>query len=64
MALWPGTVVFNSMNAVFGLAMSLGQVTMGPFMMANRGKEERPYLFSIGQGLQMSSVFVGNWVGG
>ncbi|KAA3646568.1 MAG: MFS transporter [Chloroflexi bacterium] len=64
MAIWPTVAVFYVMNALFGLAMSLGQVTMGPFMMANSGEEERTYLFSIGQGLQMSSVFVGNWLGG
>ena len=64
MALWPTLLIFYLMNALFGLAQSIGSVAMGPFLMENSGEEERTYLFSLTAGLRMASVFVGNWVGG
>ena len=64
MSLWPDLTVFYLMNAVIGLAMSVGSVASGPFLMENSGEAERTYLFSFSSGLQMASMFAGNWVGG
>ncbi|RMF41945.1 MAG: MFS transporter [Anaerolineae bacterium] len=64
MVLWPQAAVFYAMNALSGVAQSLGGVTMAPFLMENSGEEERTYLFSFASGLQMASAFVGNWLGG
>lgn len=63
-ALWPSVSIFYTMNALFGIAQSLSAVAMAPFLMENSGEDERTYLFSFGQGLQMGSVFIGNWLGG
>jgi MFS family permease len=64
MVLWPQTEVLYLTNILFGLASSLGAVTMGPFLMENSGEQERTYLFSFSLGLQMASGSVGNWIGG
>jgi MFS family permease len=64
MAGWPSVGLFYAMNALFGVVQSLSAVTMAPFLMENSGEEERTYLFSFSSGLQMGSIFVGNWVGG
>ncbi len=64
MVVWPQAGVFYAMNALSGVAQSLGGVTMAPFLMENSDEEERTYLFSFASGLQMASAFVGNWVGG
>jgi MFS family permease len=64
MSLWPAVAVFYVMNAVIGLAQSIGSVAMGPFLMENSDETERTYLFSFSSGLQMASMFAGNWVGG
>lgn len=64
MASWPSVAVFYLMNVVFGLAMSIGSVVTGPFMMENSDETERAYLFSFSSGLQMAAVSVGNWAGG
>ncbi len=64
MALWPSAAVFFMMNAAFGVAMSIGSVVSGPFLMENSSEKERSYLFSFSSGLDMAAVSVGNWVGG
>jgi len=64
MAVWPSRPVFFMMNVVFGVAMSIGSVVTGPFMMENSDENERAYLFSFGSGLRMAAQSVGNWVGG
>ncbi|HNK63038.1 MAG TPA: MFS transporter [Anaerolineales bacterium] len=64
MALWQTETSLYAMNVVSGLAQSLGGVTMSPFLMENSDEKERTYLFSFGQGLQMTMASVGNWVGG
>lgn len=64
MVIWPQAWVLYLANILFGLAQSLGGVTMGPFLMENSGEEERTYLFSFSSGLQMASASVGNWIGG
>jgi MFS family permease len=64
MALWPNVTIFYLMNAVFGIAQSIGSVAMGPFLMENSDEEERTYLFSFASGLRMASIFAGNWIGG
>jgi len=64
MAIWKSESTLYAMNVVSGLAQSLGGVTMAPFLMENSGDKERTYLFSFGQGLQMTFASVGNWIGG
>lgn len=64
MALWPTAFIFYAMNMVSGVAQSLAGVTMSPFLMENSEEKERTYLFSFGQGLQMTMASVGNWIGG
>ena len=64
MALWPSAAIFFLMNIAFGLAMSIGSVVTGPFMMENSEEQERAYLFSFASGIQMAAMSVGNWVGG
>jgi MFS family permease len=51
-------------NFIFGLAQSLGGVTMAPFLMENSSEKERTYLFSFVSGFQMVSGSIGNWIGG
>jgi MFS family permease len=63
-ALFPSIGVFYTMNVLFGVVQSLSSVATAPFLMENSGEEERTYLFSFTSGLQMGSVFVGNWLGG
>lgn len=64
MVLLPHLGFLYFINVVLGLAQSLAGVTMSPFLMENSQQEERTYLFSMGQGLQMVSSSLGNWVGG
>ncbi len=64
MVIWPSQTVFYVMNVVMGLAQSLAAVSVSPFLVENSGEEERTYLFSLNQGLQMTAASVGNWVGG
>jgi MFS family permease len=64
MAVWPGEEMFYAMNIITGVAQSLAGVTMSPFLMENSDEKERTYLFSFGQGLQMTMASVGNWIGG
>ncbi len=64
MALWPSRLMFILMNIVSGTGQSLMAVTVSPFLVENSGEEERTYLFSISQGLQTATGFVGNWLGG
>lgn len=51
-------------NIIAGLSMSLRQVTMAPFLMANTSNEERQYVFSFNMGLSTMAGFAGNMVGG
>ncbi len=64
MVLIPTEAAFYAFNVLTGVAQSLVAITMAPFLMENSGEQERTYLFSFGQGLQMLSSFVGNWIGG
>ncbi|MGQ9834300.1 MAG: MFS transporter [Candidatus Villigracilaceae bacterium] len=64
MVLWPSQGMFYLMNVVMGLAQSLAAVSVSPFLVENSGEEERTYLFSLNQGLQMTAASVGNWIGG
>ena len=64
MALWQTETSLYAMNVVSGLAQSLAGVTMSPFLMENSDEKERTYLFSFGQGLQMTMASVGSWLGG
>jgi MFS family permease len=64
MVLIPTETAFYFFQIILGIAQSLGAITMAPFLMENSGQQERTYLFSFGQGLQMLSSFAGNWLGG
>jgi MFS family permease len=64
MIMLPSAATFIAMNVIVGFAQSLTGVTMGPFLMENSSEKERTYLFSFTSGLNMTSAFVGNWVGG
>ena len=64
MAIWRAESTLYAMNVLIGLAQSLAGVTMSPFLMENSDEHERTYLFSFGQGLQMTMASVGNWLGG
>jgi MFS family permease len=64
MAIWQTETMFYSMNILSGIAQSLAGVTMAPFLMENSDEKERTYLFSFGQGLQMTMASVGSWIGG
>lgn len=64
MALWQTETSLYSMNVISGFAQSLAGVTMSPFLMENSEEKERTYLFSFGQGLQMTMASVGSWLGG
>jgi MFS family permease len=64
MAIWRSETSLYSMNVFTGLAQSLAGVTMSPFLMENSDEHERTYLFSFGQGLQMTMASVGSWIGG
>ena len=64
MAVWPSSGMFYAMNIVSGVAQSLAGVTMSPFLMENSDESERTYLFSFGQGFQMTMASVGSWIGG
>jgi len=61
---FPTVPMFYVMNVFSGIGQSLWGITMSPFLVENSSEEERTYLFSFGQGLQMLSAFAGNWVGG
>src|SRR5210317_1367658 len=58
MVLFPTAAAFYTLQIVLGVAQSLAAITMAPFLMENSGEQERTYLFSFGQGLQMLSSFV------
>ena len=64
MVLWPSLWLLYASSVLMGAAQSLVMVTMAPFMIENSGVEERTYLFSLSQGIQMTSAFVGNSIGG
>ena len=64
MAVWQTESVFYAMNVISGIAQSLAGVTMSPFLMENSDEKERTYLFSFGQGLQMTMASIGSWIGG
>jgi MFS family permease len=64
MVYFPNAPAFYTLQIVLGVAQSLAAITMAPFLMENSGEQERTYLFSFGQGLQMLSSFIGNWLGG
>ncbi len=51
-------------NIVSGLAMSLRQIAIMPFLMDNTSDDERQYVFSFNFGLNTIAGFAGNMVGG
>jgi MFS family permease len=61
---FPTELVFYATSLLIGTSQSLMGVTMAPFMIENSGVAERTYLFSLSQGLQMISAFIGSTIGG
>ena len=57
-----GLLIF--FNILSGLAMTVRQVAIAPFLMSNTSEEERQYVFSFQFGLNTIASFVGNLVGG
>lgn len=64
MVAWTSQPALYLLNLLYGLGLSLFGVTMGPFLMANSGEEERTYLFSFSAGIGMTAGFFGNYLGG
>ena len=62
--IWQTEPSLYAMNIFSGLGQGLWGITMSPFLMENSGEQERTYLFSFSQGLQMLSAFFGNAIGG
>lgn len=61
---WRHPAAFVAMNALFGLAVTMKQVSESPFMAENSSEEERNYLFSLSFGVQTAAGFVGSYLGG
>jgi MFS family permease len=51
-------------NLTYGLASSIRQVTVPPFLMGSTSDEERQYVFSFNSGSRTVASFVGNMLGG
>ncbi len=64
LVLFPFRAFLILFNLVSGLAMSIRQVSVAPFLMSNTSEEERQYVFSFSFGMRTTAAFVGNWIGG
>lgn len=64
MVLFPYKFLLIIFRMTAGITMSVRQVAMAPFLMANTSKDERQWVFSFNFGLMTISSFVGNLVGG
>lgn len=64
MVLFPYTIILIIFRMTAGIAMSVRQVAMAPFLMANTSKDERQWVFSFNFGLMTVSSFFGNLLGG
>jgi MFS family permease len=64
LVLFPYKLFLIIFNMTAGMTMSVRQVAMAPFLMANTSGEERQWVFSFNFGLMTISSFVGNLLGG
>lgn len=64
LVLFPFRWLLILFNMVAGVSMSMRQVAMAPFLMANTSDNERQWVFSFNFGLMTVSSFFGNLLGG
>lgn len=64
LVLFPFHLLLISFRMVAGVAMSVRQVAVAPFLMKNTSESERQWVFSFNFGLMTISSFVGNLLGG
>ncbi|GJM40960.1 MAG: MFS transporter [Ardenticatenaceae bacterium] len=64
LVLFPYRGLLILFNMVAGVSMSMRQVAMAPFLMANTSENERQWVFSFNFGLMTVSGFFGNLLGG
>ena len=64
LVLFPFRWLLILFNMVAGVSMSMRQVAMAPFLMANTSENERQWVFSFNFGLMTVSGFFGNLLGG
>ncbi|MCA9956595.1 MAG: MFS transporter [Anaerolineales bacterium] len=64
LVLFPYRWLLILFNMVAGVSMSMRQVAMAPFLMANTSENERQWVFSFNFGLMTVSGFFGNLLGG
>ena len=64
LVLFPFRALLILFNMVAGVSMSMRQVAMAPFLMANTSENERQWVFSFNFGLMTVSGFFGNLLGG
>lgn len=64
LVLFPIQLLLILFNMVVGISMSMRQVAMAPFLMANTSENERQWVFSFNFGLMTMSSFFGNLLGG
>ncbi len=64
LVLFPFRGLLILFNMVAGVSMSMRQVAMAPFLMANTSENERQWVFSFNFGLMTVSGFFGNLLGG
>ncbi|MCA9968829.1 MAG: MFS transporter [Anaerolineales bacterium] len=64
LVLFPFPLTLIAFRMIAGVSMSVRQVAMAPFLMANTSEDERQWVFSFNFGLMTISGFVGNLLGG
>lgn len=64
LVLFPFKGFLIAFRMIAGVSMSVRQVAMAPFLMANTSKDERQWVFSFNFGLMTISSFFGNLLGG
>lgn len=64
LVIFPFKATLIAFRMIAGVSMSVRQVAMAPFLMANTKKDERQWVFSFNFGLMTISSFFGNLLGG
>ncbi|MCA9934558.1 MAG: MFS transporter [Ardenticatenaceae bacterium] len=64
LVLFPFQLTLIAFRMIAGISMSVRQVAMAPFLMANTSEEDRQWVFSFNFGLMTISGFFGNLLGG
>ena len=64
LVLFPMQWTLIAFRMIAGISMSVRQVAMAPFLMANTAEEERQWVFSFNFGLMTIAGFFGNLLGG